>query len=288
MSDLEDSFSQDSRSRVYNFFITQYNMSCEQFRLVLENLGANAYAYQMEACPTTGRHHIQGYFHLPRKERCSALNRFFPTSRLRNCIDPKAAWTYCTKEETRVEGPFTLGKPPFKGQRSDLDQVAHHVLDNGNVTCLLEDAPGMLVQYGRRFEQLLAYKAELDYPLFSWRDVVVHVYWGPTDTGKTRRSVEDAEGSIGEIASYNPLWFDSYSRQKVLLLDEFTGQIPIETLLKILDGYTRNWQIKGGWVRGVWTKVCITSNIDPQDWYGTCPYAQRQALFRRITAIIPT
>ena len=69
----------------------------------------------------------------------------------------------------------------------------------------------------------------------------------------------------------------------MLLIDDFNGRIPIDELLRLLDGYRLMLETKGSMTMAQWTKVYITSNQRPEDWYPGCP--QVPALMRRLTAV---
>ena len=78
------------------------------------------------------------------------------------------------------------------------------------------------------------------------------------------------------------IWFDNYTGQEDILLDDFYGWIKYHTLLQLLDGYLCNYQLKGSTVWKNWSRVFITSNKDPSEWYNRPEW---DALRRRITTI---
>ena len=63
------------------------------------------------------------------------------------------------------------------------------------------------------------------------------------------------------------LWWDGYTDQKVIILDEFRGQIQLGKLLKILDPYPLQLEVKGGAVWARYSIVFIISNSAPDVWY---------------------
>ncbi len=68
--------------------------------------------------------------------------------------DAMAAWKYCTKEESRVEGPWTKGVPPAKLNRKG-DKAARNKL-------LIEMGAAKAVDTGLvRVEEYLKLKANL-------------------------------------------------------------------------------------------------------------------------------
>lgn len=72
--------------------------------------------YQEEKCPTTGRNHLQGYLQLVSKKRLNGAKGILqvlfgghPHLEVARG-SPQENFEYCTKAETRVSGPYTMGK----------------------------------------------------------------------------------------------------------------------------------------------------------------------------------
>jgi len=80
------------------------------------------------------------------------------------------------------------------------------------------------------------------------------------------------------------MWFDGYDplKHKTLLLDEFNGQIPLTTLLQMLDNYPMMVDVKGGRLPFIVENIYIASNFHPKDWYYTEREASLGALARRL------
>lgn len=65
-------------------------------------------------------------------------------------------------------------------------------------------------------------------------------------------------------------------------MDEFTGQIAIEHLLRWFDRYPVSVETKGSGTVLSAERVWVTSNVDPRLWYPNAPEEQRRALMRRL------
>jgi len=117
------------------------------------------------------------------------------------------------------------------------------------------------------------------------REVILLV--GKPGTGKTYMAYKE-EPKLFELAIGAGVWFDGYCGQETVLLDEFEGEMPLTSALKILDNYyVRMAPVKGSFVWWNPKKIYVTSNSHPMHWYD---YSKRQdkegALRRRFTKIL--
>jgi len=106
------------------------------------------------------------------------------------------------------------------------------------------------------------------------------VYWGPTGTGKTHRSWEEA-GEATYIKSSSNKWWDGYRGELNVIIDEFDGQIGITHLLRWMDKYPCRVEIKGGTLPLAACNFWVTSNKPPVSWFPEATVEQVAALLRR-------
>lgn len=87
--------------------------------------------------------------------------------------------------------------------------------------------------------------------------------------GKSRRVLEAfPDAYIVETATtQGQVWWDNYEGEDVILFDDFYGGVKHAYLLRLLDGYRMQLPTKGAHTWKGWTKVFITSNKPPQEWY---------------------
>lgn len=235
-----------------------------------------------------GTPHLQGYVEFRGRKTLASAKAFLGTNRIhldlrdekqmsqQNCIE------YCKKDGDWVE----FGQCARQGNRSDL-QGAIESLRNVGLESTAEQYPGVFVRYGRglRDLQFTVINRAVQRQL---RPVHVTVYYGPPGTGKTHRAfVENATDCFILRRGNSGVWFDGYDQQKVLIIDDFKGWIPFQQLLNLLDKYPMCCEIKGGMVWAHWTKVIITSNHHPDEWYD---YERnmlcKAALMRRLNEIV--
>lgn len=249
--------------------------------------------YQRESCPTTRRPHWQGYVELTRPQRKSGVQRLLgdPVASVRVAGGTREQnYTYCTKPDTRLDGPFVLGEDSSSGQgrRSDLESVVALVKSGGGLDELYERHGVAMVKYTRGISALLAHYRRPSTLRANPRHVYVH--WGPTGSGKTRDVYDSTPLSElwrAPISVNSNQWFDGYVGQRVALFDDFDGRHPsITHMLQVTDRYPLDVPVKGGHVAWNPDVIYITTNIPFEEWYPDADASHRAALYRRITRFI--
>ena len=126
------------------------------------------------------------------------------------------------------------------------------------------------------------------------RDVKTFVFWGDSRTGKTRRiaELEGNENLVMDkakvyIKNRTEQYYQHYTNQEVLVLDEFTGslegKLTIAEFCAMLDGSNLSLPIKYESPRfAKWTRVYITSNIPPRRWFPNATPEQIDAMYNRL------
>lgn len=234
-------------------------------------------------------HHFQGFFQWKTQSRMDSLVRAFRNSVLagvhlepRRAPTARAARDYCFKEDTRIAGPWEWGELQSQGKSTAIADLAAAIDGGERLAAVVRSDPATAARCINVLKLIDATKKRTR-PTGP-RDVVVLT--GATGTGKTRRVYTDNDpDSVYSIASYQPVWFDGYDGESVLLLDEFDGTMPLSFLLKITDRmeYKCPCPIKGGFVQPDWTKVYICSNLPISMWYPSETPARLDALMRRVT-----
>ena len=100
------------------------------------------------------------------------------------------------------------------------------------------------------------------------RDVKAYYLYGPTGVGKTSGLIAfyGAE-NVFRVSSYKHPW-DSYrSSQKILILDEFNGQIPFDLLLNVLARYPLLLPSRYRDRYAAFTEVWVVSNLPLERFY---------------------
>lgn len=257
--------------------------------------GCDFFVGQSELCPTTGRKHEQCYLELSAPRTIAWLKRTLADDTIhceRRAGSQLQAIQYCEKDDTfddTAAGRCRIGRPHGGGRdnssNSSNDDRLRLLFNNLTSGYSAEDAfgaePSLWCRYGRELRPLLIQHA-VHCPYV--RRVQVNVFIGPPGSGKTHEAYFQAPTLYRlpppQHAS-SPVWFDGYTTQEAILIDDFDGWIPYRTLLQWLDIYPLLLPIKGGFVVANYSKVFITSNTEMNMWFG----GDITALERRVTQI---
>ena len=133
------------------FCFTYNNPKCsgEEFKKYLEDKGKIALAvFQLEK-GANGTLHFQGYWECKQKMRTTALQTMLGIHKCKLLYangTKQQNHKYCTKDDTREDGPWYIGNPEdFKkkrgkqGTRNDLDEFALVCLEEGGITTKVEE-----------------------------------------------------------------------------------------------------------------------------------------------------
>lgn len=233
--------------------------------------------YQKESTPSTGRLHFQGYILLKSPRTLKFVREILKSDphlekRLGSHEQAKA---YCTKEESRVEGPWEQGTEPKPGKRTDILGAKKILDEGGSISEVAESNFELWCRNYKAFEKYILLKVKV-------RSEAPHVIWihGPSGTGKSKRAYEFATQK--ESFYYKPpanKWWDGYTGQEVVVIDDYKGAWELEYLLTLLDRYPLKVEVKGGSVEFNSKYIVITSNKRPARY---CTDEPKQ-LLRRIS-----
>jgi len=231
--------------------------------------------------------HLQGYVQFTCVKRLTGLKKLCAAAHW----EPRKgthdqAVAYCTKEESRVCGPWNIGyAKASQGKRNDLVAIGDMVKAKKTNAEIIEAIGASASKFAKNisFLRFVDMESSSDRQL---QGVKVITLYGATGTGKTYAAINFIANSkdyyICEAPSHkdSKVWFDGYEGQSYLILDDFEGSFcSFRYILRLLDKYKLKIEIKGGFSWAVWTTVVITSNLHPSAWY-TCASSP---LERRLT-----
>ena len=180
----------------------------------------------------------------------------------RDYIRKEGRWLDDAKHETNLPETFEeSGALPIERDMREL--VSSEILS------LIQSGSSnaeILVQYPsamNRLQHVEAARQTLLEDRYSnqWRDLEVTYLWGKTGVGKTRSIMEKYGYSrVYRVTNYDHP-FDDYKGQDVILFEEFRSSLPIQDMLKYLDGYPLMLPCRYNNKAACFTKVYLVSNI---------------------------
>lgn len=195
-----------------------------------------------------------------------------------------ASYAYCTKEETREDGPWEFGVLGDKqGNRADIEALKDSLDEGKGDKDLWEEHFGSMLRYHKAVGvyRLLRMSGSRPQPR-------VRVYHGPPGTGKSHRAFQEAS-ELGQpyfvMFGQGNTWWDGYDGRSPVIFDDFYDQIDVNMMKRILDKYPLQVQVKGGVLAFAPTDIWITSNHTPDEWWletRSVKLIDRQAILRRI------
>lgn len=256
--------------------------------------------------------HYQGYLELDRHRRLQYVKNLLPRAHLEARKGTAAQATrYCLKE-VPIQKQTELLNWELGTYISDLQEqteLPSIIMINTERKTLAGIISKESSKTSRKDERLLAIKkaiddgrtdielADLDFPiwvqhyrgLLHYRQlrspprnhpVEVLVIVGPTGTGKSRYCMDNYPNAYWKQRSN---WWDGYMDQETVVIDEFYGWLPFDTLLRICDRYPLLVESKGGQINFIASRIVITSNKRPDRWYSNVYF---DALIRRVSVWI--
>lgn len=255
--------------------------------------------YQLERAPSTGTEHIQAYIEFNTQMRFRAVLQLLPhgVCLLASRGSANDNIEYCSKPDSRIDGPYIYGTPSIhrQGRRSDLHDALDILSTSSSVqeACQRDEFGPCYVKFHKGLERWAAMRKIPVYPVSGIRKKRVVVLWGDTGTGKTYTAYQCLRSLYPEEEPFfapcnSGLWFDGYTGQKGVLFDDFRGEadkMPVTLFLRLTDQYPLQVQVKGGFVNWTPETIYFTMNQNPASLYSNEIGATRNAVQRRLQEV---
>lgn len=188
------------------------------------------HCYGKETCPTTGRHHWQGFVYWDNPKTLSAVIKILKPHHVEVCKGTlEENENYCKKAGIYTE----VGERPNQGARSDLFILKLEVMEGRRtVDEITVSQPWMYHSYGRTLEKL-----EDIYMRQQWRTEMTTCDWlvGPTGVGKSHRAHDNYSPETHYIVRDDIGWWEGYKQQPIVIINEFRGELKFKDLLQLID-----------------------------------------------------
>ena len=245
------------------------------------------YAVFQKESGENGTVHWQGYIEWrSRGRRLTGMKLLFPRAHFEPAKGSASQnREYCSKEQGRIDGPFEIGECPQgpPGRRNDLEAVKRRIDDGASDIDIANEFFGQWCRYERAFKR---YRMMTQVGR-NWQTKVM-VLFGEPGTGKTKlamkMALEEASALGSSVFVLNDamrhqqgVWWDGYSGQEVVVIEEFEGWICRNQFKGLLNHCDLILQVKGGAVSFRGRSIYITSNKKPSDWWKIETQDQREA-----------
>lgn len=272
--DVEESNAEKRNSRVACWVGTWNNpsMTDEEFEKFFQELDEHGYlqyaVFQREKGEETGTIHFQFFVNFKNARYFTWVKKTLPygchfkpmRSTKTHCKD------YCSKEDTRVSGPYEIGDFIEERGRSDLVKARDMLKQGATFDEVADIYVNQCLMYER---QLKAYQDRLIKKEVSrkFRDVKVTYIYGPPRTGKTTYVYETLGFDLFMVDCYDKSAFTEYDNNKAIVLDEYNSDFNITFMNRLLDRYPL--QLRGlGCVKWAsFEEVYIISNLPLSEQY---------------------
>lgn len=250
-------------------FVEDIHDTASWLASIAEHDGVRYVCGQRELCPTSFKHHVQFMVQFTRTRQLSYARRH---------IDDKTHWEpmrgsakqardYCTKEDTRFDGPWEFGKMGLKGKPPSFDDAVDAIASGVPPHQVAAEQPHVWAKHGRGLLELRKIlNLEQDRRDFGDEGPELWVLHGPSGTGKSRYVQEHWPDAFWKIPDEK--WWDGYAAHETVVLDDFKGSsMRLTDFQRLIDWYPLWVEIKGGAVPMLAKRYVITSNEAPEWWY---------------------
>lgn len=234
-----------------------------------EHKGVTYCVFGKEVCPHTGNNHLQFFVYFKNAKTIAQAMKWVKKNwTFTRPVDPmqgtpKQAADYCKKDGDWTE----WGVLPEKGKRGDLDEVKEQVM-SGEVTVdeLAESDPMIVHQYGRVLDRIEDIANRKKVRTEMTKGIWIH---GPTGCGKSHDANELAKyGSVYWHNCSDKGWWDGYTGQDTVILNDYRGGIAYGELLQMVDKWPYTVPRRGRQPMPFTSKtVIVTSSLPPAGCY---------------------
>jgi len=224
--------------RPRTFVFTNFKLDFDYEEMLARVPDVRYVAYGLEKAPSTGRLHHQGWIYFKSKQSDSKKAR----GKLAQLIFKAGTFmegmqgslqqndTYCSKNTAGELVEF--GERPKQGDRGDLKDVVARVTQGERVDDILIDDPVFYHQYGRTLRD--AEDVAARHQKRTWMTVGVWVH-GPAGVGKSHYSQANYSPITHYTKNLKESFWNGYTGQPIVCLNEFTGQIDFQEMMDIVD-----------------------------------------------------
>jgi len=234
----------------------------------LESLESFKYCvFQLEKGEEEHTPHFQGFISFNCSKRFRTIKSMLPFAHIEKAKGSNTQCReYCMKADTRVCGPFEIGKFAEERERTDIKEFLELVRAGATEDELMTLYPTLYLREMNKIQSIYA----VNYKQYKrkCRNINVTYIYGSSGVGKTTavRKKLGLDNSFW-VHHYDNSMFTNYEFQDNLVFDEFSGKIPITQFNMMLN--VEPIELRGlNCVKyGAYHNVYIISNYSPKELY---------------------
>lgn len=217
-----------------------------------------------EKAPTTGTLHLQGYIVFTNARTLVGVKRLHNSIHWEHAKgNAQQNFEYCSKDGDFEEIGKRPKAPNNKGGTNVLGRLKDEVMNGRKVADIIVNEPDMYHQFGRTLnaieDEVMILKRRSEMTKGFW-------IWGPTGVGKSHFAFNFDSPENTYIHAIDSDWWDNYRQQKVVVINEFRGEIKFSRLLELCDKWPTYVRRRGrAPLPFISETIIITSCSPPED-----------------------
>lgn len=221
-----------ANKRVRNWCFTLNNYSQDD----IEKVKAWESTYVVigkEKAPSTGTPHLQGYISFPNARTLIGVKKLHAQMHWEEAKgNAQQNFDYCSKDGDFEEIGERPKAPNNKGGTNALGRLKEDIFAGRKVADIIVNEPNMYHQFGRTLnaieDEVMVLKRRSEMTNGIW-------VWGPTGVGKSHFAFNFDTPENTYVHAIDSDWWDNYRQQKVVVINEFRGEIKFSRLLELCD-----------------------------------------------------
>nr|WAE42900.1 MAG: replication associated protein [Cressdnaviricota sp.] len=255
MEKIEQSIDDGSGHRAWVFTCNNYTPEMEE---QIQGIECSYLVYGHEQ-GVEGTPHLQGYIEFSSVNKFEQVRKKLVHSRIApRKGTPQQAAEYCKKDKDYYE----KGEISHQGKSQSLVNASKMILEKKPMIEVAKENPMIFIKHfkGMYALQSLMYPKRTTEPYVSW-------IFGESGRGKTHIAIGDTPPE--EVYSVpSEKWFDGYHQQKKVLIDDIDiSKWNFKFLLRLLDKYPIQVEIKGGMIEFNSPYIYITDEFPPSYYF---------------------
>lgn len=209
-----------------------------------------------------GTPHLQGYIEFKHSVRFSTLKHLSPKAHWERALGSELHnYAYTGKDQNY----FRKGTAGKQGERTDLNLIKDDIMNGKKVDDLVLEKPMVYHQYGRTLTKIEDLAMRKKYRTEMTKGIWI---WGKTGVGKSHMAFEGFTPETHYVLPNDNGWWDAYTQQETVIINDFRGEIPYNQLLQLIDKYPFCVKRRNREPMPFISKtVIITSSLPPEKVY---------------------